>query len=700
MNPVSSQDCSESRVPAWLAPAAMLLFVAAFQALWFRERIFQTGDSPETRLARWRLALSPELYAPLFEQLPGFWPPAFLAERVGPFVFAATLWTIARFLGGAALRWLTPNASMSRWERWAASAGLGMAAASLVVQGFGLLSLLNRLSIAVAASAAVILAIVARRGGPTILEASAAEERPSWLERFAISTACASTLGLATLAASTPTPDYDAQAYHLLAPKEHFLAGRIEFLPHNVYATFPFLTEMFHLLGMVALGDWFQGGLAGQVALAGFGFLGTVGVAIAACRLFGPCAGWCAALVYATTPWTYRLTAIPYVEGAMLAYFSLALWAALRCGESPFRWGLLCGLFAGAAFGCKYPAAAMIAPPAAAVAAAAAQRRGVSAALLACAIGFLCLAGPWLLRNVAWTGNPVYPLAYERLGGGPWSTEKNERFAKAHQSADFGPSQAASYARDVVTRSDWQGALVFAFAPLALLNRRWGWAALFWMLVVYVFLVFFYMTHRLDRFFLPVEPLAAILAGGGMARFAHALGRRVVWLVVAPAVVFQFFYCSTPLCGMNRYTLPAAEARRIATASASEALLALNESGIVQPTESVLFVGLAAVYYFPAKARYNTVFDDNLLERIAASPGRGAGLRTAQEIRDEFRRRRIDYVFVDWSWIDRYRSPGNYGFPDFVQRKTFAELVRESVLRPVWPAANEGAFRLYKVVHD
>jgi hypothetical protein len=119
MSPVALRDRSQSRFLSRLTPAAMLLFVLAFLALWFRERIYQTGDSPETRLARWRLAMSPELYAPLIEQLPDFSPPVFLVERAGSFVFAATVWTFAYLLGGAALRWLAPHASMSRWERWA-----------------------------------------------------------------------------------------------------------------------------------------------------------------------------------------------------------------------------------------------------------------------------------------------------------------------------------------------------------------------------------------------------------------------------------------------------------------------------------------------------------------------------------------------------------------------------------------------------
>ena len=66
------------------------------------------------------------------------------------------------------------------------------------------------------------------------------------------------------LAAMVPTQDYDAIEYHLQGPKEYFLNEKISFLPHNIYASMPFSVEMLHLLGMIVLGDWWRGALAGQ----------------------------------------------------------------------------------------------------------------------------------------------------------------------------------------------------------------------------------------------------------------------------------------------------------------------------------------------------------------------------------------------------------------------------------------------------
>ena len=70
------------------------------------------------------------------------------------------------------------------------------------------------------------------------------------------------------LGAMLPAIDFDVLEYHLQGPKEYFQAGRIAFLPHNVYTSMPFGVEMLHLMGMEVLGDWWWGGLVGQLLVS------------------------------------------------------------------------------------------------------------------------------------------------------------------------------------------------------------------------------------------------------------------------------------------------------------------------------------------------------------------------------------------------------------------------------------------------
>src|SRR5262249_51989759 len=149
-------------------------------------------------------------------------------------------------------------------------------------------------------------------------------------------------------------------SYHLQAPKEYFLQGSIPFLAHNVYAGMPLGVEMLHLLGMEILGDWWTGALAGQLLVACFAPATAILIARTTRRHVSPRAAWCAAVIYLTTPWVYRLAVIPYVEGPLCGYHAALLAVALRAGTThpPDRerlWGVA-GLLAGGATAFKYPA--------------------------------------------------------------------------------------------------------------------------------------------------------------------------------------------------------------------------------------------------------------------------------------------------------------------------------------------------------
>jgi hypothetical protein len=50
--------------------------------------------------------------------------------------------------------------------------------------------------------------------------------------------------------------------------------------------------------------------------------------------------------------------------------------------------------------------------------------------------------GPWLVKNLMETGNPVYPLAYSLFGGADWDAATNIRWVRAHSAARSDPCLA------------------------------------------------------------------------------------------------------------------------------------------------------------------------------------------------------------------------------------------------------------------
>lgn len=77
--------------------------------------------------------------------------------------------------------------------------------------------------------------------------------------------------------ATLPPSEYDVREYHLQAPKQWWLEGKIEFLPENIYANMPMGAEI-HTLAAMELWSlflppsdaWWWGMLSGKVILASF----------------------------------------------------------------------------------------------------------------------------------------------------------------------------------------------------------------------------------------------------------------------------------------------------------------------------------------------------------------------------------------------------------------------------------------------
>src|SRR5262249_19439296 len=124
---------------------------------------------------------------------------------------------------------------------------------------------------------------------------------------------------------------------------------------------------------------------------------------------------------------------------------------------------------------------------------------------------------------------------------------------------------------------------------------------------------------------------------------------------------------------LNEWTGDLAALRRSVPAMLNPALATADAS---HPAGSrLLSVGQAAVFHVNHPIVYNTVFDDETFETLAKG-------KSPAEVRDALKRLGVSHVYVDWFDIDRYRSPGNYGFTDFVQPAVFDRLVEAGVLDP------------------
>ncbi len=623
------------------------------------------------------------------------------------------------------LRVVTP----SHAECWALSGGVGLAAWSLFTLACGMAGWLWRpLFVGVLLLGLIVSTVIWWRDRSRREETATPDPVMPWWQRqfFGESLLPLGVIVVVTpfllamaLGSMLPSTDFDVKEYHLGGPKEFFQNGRITFLPHNVYTSFPFLTEMLSLSAMVIRDDWYRGALAGKLVLMAFAPLSALAIFALARRLMSPAAGWWAVLIHLSTPWIYRISIIAYTEGGLAFYLIAALLAVVSFRDS-FRdkgtrsqtgWAVVVGFLAGSAAACKYPGLVMVTIPIAITAVwlwfrsspSEGDSRRVKGAVLV-AIGVLAAFGPWMAKNIIETRNPVYPLCYNLFGGTDWNAELDAKWKAGHaaevlklESWSDVPGDLWRQMVDVAATNDWGSPLLWGFAPLALLAtslRRKTWGV--WLFVAWVFLAWWGLTHRIDRFWVPMIPAVAVLAGVGAAGLSSALRSAldakgwpgwvpatIIRLPVSALVLFNLGFVSSPLSGYNAYLL---DDQFFAESPPTTQRIAAIEAIEFPEPPTVLMVGEAEIFDARFDLKYNTVFDQSLFEAWFAEPQLDVpvddwDLRPTAEIQTQLDQLGITHIFVNWDEVLRYRQ--TYGYTDFVSARRFETLVEAGVLRPM-----------------
>ncbi len=789
----------------WRVVLGLVWFIA-FTA-WFHS-FGLPNNAPATRSMIWtKLPLDlMDLFDPPVIANAAPWSWLYLGQRV-PFLLSASfIWLGAWGLGSLILRGLRLREALDRSERLFFAGCLGLAGVSLAMLGLGLLGWMGRWLLLIVLLVPVVIELIVKRksrlsavGSSTVSGAggrgpAARDSGVDFVERVTLCVVAPFVFCL-LLGAMSPQTDFDVIEYHLGGPKEWFQQGHIARLPHNVYTSFPFLTEMLLLCGMVLHGDWESGALAGQTVLAGFAPLTALGLYATGRRWFGPTAGSLAALVWLTLPWAYRISIIAYAEGGLACYLFAALAVGLRIawggtearsqksevrrqnnhggsdlvpspppvfpetktvgervrvrgpsGEqtSPLQTAeertphpnplpskargegteqrliVLGGLLAGSAMACKYtgaisvvlPLAAMIAikhvgwtpRPSGSLEGPADQHRTDGASILRRSgfielvlfgAGVLVAVGPWLVKNAVETGNPVYPLAYSVFGGEGRDAAMDAQWRSGHAAKTYGSAtewltDLFVKLTDVAANNDWHSALMFGLAPIALLAswRRRVWCV--WAFLGWQFLSWFLLTHHIDRFYVPMFPAVALLAGAGAAwLFAvprsplQVVSAWFVALLIAANVLFNAGVMMN-LGGFNAGRTELNAAREMVKSPSQKWLDDELAAGHLPRETKVLCVGEAALFHARFPYVYNTVFDRSLFEQwfFERTNSGEVRLRPVEEIRATLRQHGITHVLVNWSEILRYREPGSYGYTEVAHPDRIAELQSAGVLGP------------------
>ena len=550
-------------------------------------------------------------------------------------------------------------------------------------------------------------------------------------------TCCAA--GETMLGAWLPPSEFDVLEYHLQAPKEFFQQGSIRFIPHNIYANMPLGIEMHSLAMMTFLGheDGWLGGLIGKSITASFSLVGAALLGAFLARQFGVLVGWCAAGLWLTSPGISQVATFGLIDGALATYIlasAVAIaggWQVLNDRKSAavlkqdenkqsrrrlLTYWRIAGVTAGAAAAAKYPGLILAVLPVCAFFAWTAwryksvfQKREVILVASFIALELAATCGPWYGKNWALAGNPVYPLAADVFGGKTLTPEKIAQWNRAHSnvftsangtSANSITANLVSTAlldarRLLITSRFVQPAMILGILFCAIATFRLRQDHRFRLVIAWIvwsgwiLLVWWFATHRIDRFWLP---LTGLWAGLGAIGFWWLYQNVSPWLSQSLVVLGLGYGCvlnSSPAITDNRYFVSIA-ALRVDAGDENQVpkvfpTTAWVNKNLDNRNSKILLIGEARVFEFLASVEYSTCFDINPGEVYL----RG---RLPTEQLTTLRQRGITHILVQWAEIHRYRYPKNYGFSDWPKPSDIQKLVDDGVASRVdWRFSNSFA---------
>lgn len=416
------------------------------------------------------------------------------------------------------------------------AAGLGAGALSLVMLALGLAHLWNtallRALFLLLPALSLVAAYLEYRGkirsdatipAPKPPSATASLGPLEWSAIILLAIAAASAL----LSTAAPEDFYDALVYHLALPKLYLLNQGIVPTVYNAFSGAPQGVQMLYGL-LLAIGD------EHLTALLHFSFgLGTAFVLWrCACKQSSRAVGIMSALLFFLCPIALYASSVSGADLAASFYCALAFFALLRSIEPPDvstqsgantknrAWSICTGLFIGLGMSMKYNVFS-VGAVLLLVHAWATRRRGLPLmnAVFASLAAFLVLS-PWLLKNLSFFGNPLYPFLSNLRGSGPHPADWSGFLGAAHArnlAETF--TTAAGWKEFLLTPwtlstgseglDNWPGLALIAVLPWMIFLRWKNDSYKFSAIAAAGAYLAWSLPSRQGRFFLPALPIIA-----------------------------------------------------------------------------------------------------------------------------------------------------------------------------------------------
>lgn len=384
-------------------------------------------------------------------------------------------------------------------------------------------------------------------------------------------------IGYVALLAGIPPVDRDALTHHLFIPKLFLLHGGIYEISHIAFSYYPMNLDLLYMIPLAFNNDIIPKFIHFTFAL----ITGFMIFRYLSRRTSTTCA-WLGALFFLSLPVIIRLSSTVYVDLGLICFLFAALLYLFDWIESGFKSRPLItsGVFCGLALGTKYNGLVglfllgMFVPFVYARFYAKARHTSLKAAawgVLFILVSLLVFS-PWIIRNLAWTGNPVYPLYNKVFNPPPESIEKNnkvpsfrishiqvrrELYGESRAQIALIPVRVFFQGKDDDFRYfDGRTSPFLLILPLCLIPgfRARSRQEKTEILLMLFFSLFFLLyacaqTSIRIRYFSPILPPLVVLAMLGLHNFQTQIFAPVRWS--GPVRTFLVFALITVMLGMN-----------------------------------------------------------------------------------------------------------------------------------------------------
>jgi hypothetical protein len=444
---------------------------------------------------------------------------------------------------------------------------------------------------------------------------------------------------------------YDALSYHLQLPKEWLTLGRAQPLSHNVYSYLPGYVEGAYYHLAVLIGDGIASAYACQLVHVGLTLTTAWAVGRFAAQRGGPVVGAAAAVVVLGTPWVVVVGSLGYNEMGVALLMATGLLVIDQDPPLTWRRGAALGLLAAAACGSKLTAAGFVAVPLGLLLMTAVSRRHWLGPIAAGVTGAICLS-PFLLRNWAYAGNPVFPFATELLGLGHWTAEQADVWMRGHVAGTGFLERAGELWNQIIRyglgpnpdpAEPWspQWSLLPWLTAAGLLlgstsSRLRGWSWRLAMVLAVQLSFWLLLTHIKSRFMLPAVVPAAGAVGIGLAAVADRLrsvGKDRVFVAVTgvsllawcclPAFIFAWERAGAAAAMIGGVNVLTGDSLTVDQRQVlAETLPAVYLNHLVGPESRTLLVGEARPLYYRGRVTYQSTWDRGpLSDEMRRHPG-------------------------------------------------------------------------------